>query len=448
MSAIDRMPLRKVVVFALLLLNGMAVIGAVVMIAALVFQAKKVLELSQEDQDVIKIERLSTVVTLTSREMAHQLLAFGTPEAVEQTAHIKKIIANMNGQLNELDNMHFSNTDAMKLMDEVVADVKTFQGNVHKLLGQVNNGDKDGAFVTIDESEELEDKLAQKTSELSEIIIKSSGHTRDLLGYIGLGAGTFEMVDLGLGVLLSLLMFNIIKSRMHGLETSVGNLQGGVNTFGAAVSEATQAVGQASASTVEIATSLDQFATTISHISKQSHNTADSTENIKKMADGTATGMLKLIEDTKGINEVVTLINGIADQINLLALNAAIEAARAGDAGRGFAVVADEVRKLAQHTSGSTQKIQESTKSLTLQVEQLARDLEAVRNAVAAIDIQANEISSATQQQQATTVQLNEAFKSLQDSFVEVGRQMELANGQRGNVQGACTHLHEQIVKA
>ena len=79
--------------------------------------------------------------------------------------------------------------------------------------------------------------------------------------------------------------------------------------------------------------------------------------------------------ETDKIGEVLDVITGITEQINLLALNAAIEAARAGEMGRGFAVVADEVRTLASRTSESTGHIQQIIGALQTAAKQASKTM-------------------------------------------------------------------------
>jgi len=103
-------------------------------------------------------------------------------------------------------------------------------------------------------------------------------------------------------------------------------------------------------------------------------------------------------EKTYAINEVVTLVESIANQTNLLALNAAIEAARAGENGKGFSVVASEVRKLSENTKEAVVEIRKNV-------------IELQRN----IDLSASKIST-------TSLQLDNGIKLVDDALESINK--------------------------
>nr|WP_239565520.1 HAMP domain-containing methyl-accepting chemotaxis protein [Brevibacillus fulvus] len=141
-----------------------------------------------------------------------------------------------------------------------------------------------------------------------------------------------------------------------------------------------------------------------------------------------------LEEHSQSIEQIVSVITGIASQTNLLALNAAIEAARAGEHGKGFAVVAEEVRKLAEQSEESARQIKDIIHEIQVQTEQAVGSMEKGTSEVQsglrlvdgtgekfqkivtsahAVALQVNEISFAAEQMSASSQQIAASMEEM-----------------------------------
>jgi len=85
--------------------------------------------------------------------------------------------------------------------------------------------------------------------------------------------------------------------------------------------------------------------------------------------------VFELEEKTRHVNQISSIITGIAHRTNLLSLNASIEAARAGEAGRGFSVVADEIRKLAENSGESAEEISKLINEIQIDTHDVADEM-------------------------------------------------------------------------
>lgn len=167
-----------------------------------------------------------------------------------------------------------------------------------------------------------------------------------------------------------------------------------------------------------VASAASQVRVSIREISKSAHDSAGVVTNAVQVAESAQNIMDKLEKSSHAIQNVIKVINSIAQQTNLLALNATIEAARAGAAGKGFAVVASEVKELAKQTAAATEEIGQTIEAIQTGAKEATAAFAHIGTTLGSINKNSNSIASAVEEQTITT---NEIERSVTESAGMIG---------------------------
>ncbi|WP_243546978.1 methyl-accepting chemotaxis protein [Pseudodesulfovibrio tunisiensis] len=232
----------------------------------------------------------------------------------------------------------------------------------------------------------------------------------------------------------------VTEVRMAGEQVAAGSEE-----LAASAIELSQGATEQASAVEEVSASMEEMTSSIGQNAENAKTTNDMTNQAASDTEQGGQAVAKTVAAMKQIAEKILIIEDIARQTNLLALNAAIEAARAGEHGKGFAVVAAEVRKLAERSGTAAAEISELSSSSVEVAEQAGELLGKIVPDIQRTAELVQEISAATNEQNAGGEQVNRAIQELDKVIQQNASASEEVASTSEELSGQAVQLQQVI---
>ena len=363
-------------------------------------------------------------------------------DATKHLGDFGKIVEGVNNTLNAV-------IDPLNVAAKYINDIS--KGNIPIKITDTYNGDFNAIKNNLNTCVDAINTLVADAAMLSQAANDGRVSVR---ADASLHQGDFRKIVEGVNETLEMIVGPIatVKIAAEAINTAAKEISQGNTDFSQRTEEQASSLEETASSMEELASTVKQNAEN----AKQANQLAMAASSIAvrggEVVHAVVGTMSAINNSARKIEDIISVIDGIAFQTNILALNAAVEAARAGEQGRGFAVVAGEVRNLAQRSASAAKEIKgliadsvEKTTTGTMLVENAGKTMDEIVNSVKRVADIIGEIAAASIEQSAGIDQVNGAITQMDEVTQQNAALVEQAAAAAESLMEQAEKMHAAV---